>query len=219
MAAFSLKSAQCFFYAIVNAMNGKLKNIVLTGFRATGKSSVGRLLAQKMGYAFIDTDSLLCKRLGAPIAEIVARHGWAFFREAERRLLMEVPEMVQTVLATGGGAIEQQEEWHQLRDCGYIVWLDADVETIRQRMGGDPHSALQRPSLTGGSAGDEIEELLRKRTPLYSAGSDLRLDTAGKEPAVLVESIVNQLQVVSLAAEGNDVAQSNGYERREGKGK
>jgi shikimate kinase len=198
-------------------MNEKLKNIVLTGFRATGKSSVGRLLAQKMGYSFIDTDALLCERLGAPIAEIVARQGWAFFREAERQLLKEVPGMVQTVLATGGGAIEHQEEWRQLRDSGYIVWLDADVETIRQRLGGDPHSTLQRPSLTGRLAGEEIEELLLRRAPLYSAGSDLRLDTAGKEPAVLVESIVEQL--VFLATAGNCVAQGNECERREGKGK
>jgi len=194
--AFSLKSTRRFFYAIVNDMNNKIKNIVLTGFRATGKTSVGRMLAQKLHYTFIDADLLLCERLGAPIADIVARHGWAFFRQAERQLLMEVPEMEQTVLATGGGAIEHQEEWLQIRNCCYVVWLDADVATVRQRMSNDPNSAEQRPSLTGRSVHDEIEELLLRRTPLYAAGSDLRLDTRGKAPTALVESIVEQMQTV-----------------------
>lgn len=196
VAAFSLKSTRRFFYAIVSDMNNKIKNIVLTGFRATGKSLIGRLLAQKLRYTFIDADILLCERLGAPIADIVAQHGWPFFRQAERQLLMEVPVMVQTVLATGGGAIEHQEEWLRIRNCCYVVWLDADAATIRQRMCNDPNTAGQRPSLTGSSAHDEIEELLLRRAPLYSAGSDLRLDTVGKEPAALVESIVEQMQTV-----------------------
>jgi Shikimate kinase len=63
-----------------------MNNIVLTGFRATGKTSVGKALATKLGYAFSDTDRLLCERLHAPIADIVARHGWPFFRQAEAQL-------------------------------------------------------------------------------------------------------------------------------------
>ena len=195
MAAFSLKSTRRFFYAIVNDMNNKIKNVILTGFRATGKSSVGRMLAQKLRYTFVDADVLLSERLGAPIADIVARHGWFFFRQAERQLLMEVPDMEQTVLATGGGAIEHQEEWLRLRSCCYVVWLDADAATVRQRMRNDPNSAGQRPALTGSSAHDEIEELMLRRAPLYSAGSNLRLDTVDTEPAALVESIIEQMRI------------------------
>lgn len=202
VAAFSLKSTKRFFYAIVDDMKKKIKNIVLTGFRATGKSLIGQLLAQKLRYTFIDADLLLCERLGAPIANIVARHGWAFFRQAERQLLLEVPEMEQTVLATGGGAIEHQEEWQRIRNCCYVVWLDADAATVRQRMRNDPNSAVQRPSLTGSSAHAEIEELLLKRAPLYSAGSDLRLDTVGKEPPALVASIIEQVRTVELEMDG-----------------
>ncbi len=177
-------------------MNNKINNIVLTGFRATGKSLIGRMLAQKLRYTFIDADMVLCERLGAPIADIVVQHGWAFFRQAERQLLMEIPEMEQTVLATGGGAIEHREEWLRIRSCCYVVWLDADAATIRQRMSNDPNSAGQRPSLTGSSAHDEIEELLLRRAPLYAAGSHLRLDTVGKEPSALVESIIEQVRTV-----------------------
>lgn len=170
-------------------MNARMKNIVLTGFRATGKTSVGRTLAAQLKWAFLDTDALLCQRLGAPIADIVARHGWAFFREAEGRLLQELAARVQTVVATGGGAIEHRQEWQELRKSGLVVWLDADIATIRQRLGDDPNSLRQRPSLTGHGVVDEIEELLHKRKSLYSAGSDLRLETAGKTPELLAEEI------------------------------
>jgi len=175
-------------------MKEKKKNIVLTGFRATGKSLVGRMLAERLGYSFIDTDDLLCERLGAPIADIVARHGWAFFRQAERALLAEVPAMTRTVLATGGGAIEHQEQWQQLRKSSFVVWLAADVATIRQRMEADPNSPGQRPSLTGRPIHDEIVELLQRREPLYLAGSDLRLDTGLQEPASLVDCIVRAMR-------------------------
>lgn len=195
-------------------------NIVLTGFRATGKSSVGRMLAEKLRYTFIDTDILLCERLGAPIADIVASHGWDFFRQAERRLLMEVNGMIRTVLATGGGAIEHLMEWGQLRGCCYVVWLDADVATIRQRMNDDPKSAGQRPSLAGTSACDEIEVLLRRRIPLYVAGSDLHLTTDGKELAVLVESIIKEMRADSLKRDGSlCVVERNERDPHSGPGK
>lgn len=183
-------------------MNERTKNIILTGFRATGKSLLGRLLAERLGYCFIDGDVVLCEQLGAPIAEIVAEHGWAFFRQAEQQLLAEVPAMARTVLATGGGAIEHQQQWQQLRHGCYVIWLDADVATIRQRMGTDPTSASQRPSLTGRPIDDEIAELLDRRRPLYAAGSDLRLDTIGQAPVVLVDCICRALAQAGSAGRG-----------------
>ncbi len=192
------------------SMDEKKKNIVLTGFRATGKSLVGRMLAEQLGYLFIDTDELLCERLGAPIADIVARHGWAFFRQAERALLAEVPTMVRTVLATGGGAIEHREQWQQLRSCSYVVWLEADAATIRQRMGADPNSPGQRPSLTGRPIHDEIAELLQQREPLYLAGSDLRLDTGVQKPAGLVDAIIRAMPLdLGLSDEKNALRPGN----------
>lgn len=170
-------------------MKAQSQIVVLTGFRATGKTSVGRALAAQLEWAFLDSDVLLCLRLGAPIAEIVVSHGWAFFREAEGELLRELAGMKETVLATGGGAIEHRQEWQSLRRCGLVVWLDADPGTIRQRLLDDPNSSQQRPSLTGNAVQDEIEELLQKRRPLYSAGSDLRLETVGKTPELLAEEI------------------------------
>lgn len=178
-----------------------MNNIVLTGFRATGKTSVGKALATKLGYAFSDTDRLLCERLHAPIADIVARHGWPFFRQAEAQLLRELASMTHTVLATGGGAIQHHAEWSLLRTHSYVVWLDADLATISKRIAADAASAAQRPALVQGlAAHDEIETLLEQRRPLYAAGSDLRLDTANDDPETLAERIVEQLK--RMANEG-----------------
>lgn len=165
-------------------------NIVLTGFRATGKTTVGRLLARRLGYGFVDTDAKISQRLGASIAEIVTRHGWPFFREAERCLLAELPGLTRTVIATGGGAVSHGAEWQALRARCLIVWLDADQATIRGRLANDAVTSGQRPSLTGMKVGDEIAELMAERLPLYAAGSDLRLPTDARSVADLVEEII-----------------------------
>lgn len=186
-------------------MKKAIDNIILTGFRATGKTTVGRLIARRLGWAFLDTDALLCQRLGAPIAEVVARRGWSIFREAEGKLLQELCSMRQTVLATGGGAIEHREAWRELSRCGVVVWLDADLATIGQRLQGDPQSDRQRPSITGRAIIEEVEELLTRRRPLYAAGSDLRLMVTGKTPDQLVDAIVQAvLGNQSSGATGED---------------
>ena len=169
-------------------------NLILTGFRATGKTVVGRLVAARLHWVFLDTDDLVRERLGVSIAEIVARHGWPFFRSAESQLLREMVTMRQTVLATGGGAIEHAREWRELRRCALVVWLDADVDIIRQRLRGDPHSGRQRPALTGQTAVDEVETLLERRRPMYAAGSDMRLHTAGRTPGQLAAAVVQALR-------------------------
>ena len=169
-------------------------NLILTGFRATGKTSVGRIVAARLRWDFRDTDELARQRLGAPIAEIVARHGWPFFRAAEAQLLRELVAMRHTVLATGGGAIEHETEWRGLRQCALVVWLDADSDTIRRRLQADPDSGHQRPSLTGQAVADEIELLLERRRPMYAAGSDLRLDTAGSTPDQLADAIIQNIR-------------------------
>jgi shikimate kinase len=175
--------------------NQKSSNVILTGFRGTGKTTVGKILATRLQWVFVDMDEQLTQRLGASIAEVVARHGWAFFRQEEARLLLELQAMRCTVLATGGGAIEHQQEWQQLRNCGYVVWLDADISTIRRRLMTDPVSAQQRPSLTGQAVQDEIGTLLERRMPLYRAGSDLRLATDDKEPEELANQILRAVEL------------------------
>lgn len=161
--------------------------IVLTGFRATGKSTIGLLVAQQLGYRFLDTDQVLTRQLGASIAHVVASHGWPHFRRAEAQLLHDLSSASDVVIATGGGAIEHQAEWRRLRCDSLVVWLEADAATINQRIAADGASIAQRPALISGAAPeDEIAQLLSRRAPLYARGSDLRLDTVNASLQELV---------------------------------
>ncbi len=169
--------------------------IVLTGFRATGKTAVGRYLAQLCGWDFLDTDAELTARLGCPITELIKQQGWAGFREEERLLLRDLPERKKTVIATGGGAILHQEEWELLRCAALVVWLRTDLASTLLRLRHDRNTAGQRPLLN--NMGEDLEtetaSLLAEREPLYQAGSDLVLDTTGKAPEELAHCILQQL--------------------------
>ncbi|MGX9728726.1 MAG: shikimate kinase [Candidatus Electronema sp. VV] len=156
--------------------------LVLTGFRATGKTAVGRHLARLCGYDFADTDALLAERMDCSVAEAVERHGWPHFREQERMLLAELASRRNTVLATGGGVILHQHEWKLLRQQALVIWLRTNLATTLARLRQDEHTAGQRPRLLGQADDLEMETnaLLKKREPLYRAGSDVVIDTAGR---------------------------------------
>ncbi|MGR0480559.1 MAG: shikimate kinase [Candidatus Electronema sp. V4] len=154
--------------------------LVLTGFRATGKTAVGRHLARLCGYEFADTDALLTERMGCSVAETVERHGWPHFREQERLLLAELAELRNMVLATGGGAILHQQEWQLLRKQGFVIWLRTDLAATLVRLRQDERSADQRPRLLTNDLEAETAALLQEREPLYRAGSDMVIDTTDK---------------------------------------
>ena len=177
-------------------MEKTMQSILLTGFRATGKSLIGKLLAKRLEYHFIDTDHELCRRAGQTVEEIVADRGWQGFRTLERALLQEMAGQQKTVLAVGGGAIEHEDIWSLLRATYYIIWLQADKKTILSRMAADDKSSKQRPALTSQSIEDEIGEVLSRRLPLYASGSDIAFDTATGTPVQLVEQILTSLREV-----------------------
>ncbi|MBM9614303.1 shikimate kinase [Desulfobulbus rhabdoformis] len=168
-------------------MKNNQSNILLTGFRATGKSTVGRLLAQRLGLDYMDMDIELSKRLGGSVSEVVGAHGWAFFRKAEAHLLDELSHFKGYVIATGGGAIEHQEQWQRLRKNSYVFWLDADATIIDKRVQADPLSSEQRPCLSAGdgSSKESTRKILERRRPLYRLGADVRLDAGKNSPEQL----------------------------------
>ena len=165
------------------------ERIILTGFRATGKSVVGRRLAGRIDRRFIDTDNELCGQMKCSIAEFVRQRGWPAFRELERELLVDLAQIRNVVIATGGGAILHENEWTALRRNSLTVWLRADAVAIRRRLEQDKASAGQRPSLTGGDSIREIDELLLAREPLYKQGSDVVVDTVNRTPEALALQI------------------------------
>lgn len=185
-------------------MKNRHNNIVLTGFRATGKSTVGKIVAEQLGYTFLDTDIELTRQLGASIADIVTLHGWPFFRQFEAELLHRLCSQSHKIIATGGGAIEHRRQWQMLRQVSFVVWLDADLATIQSRITSDPLSSSQRPALFvgDGQVVDETTLVLQRRTPLYEAGSDMRLDTVGRDPVLLAAQLLNSFRALRENAGG-----------------
>lgn len=178
-----------------------IERIVLTGFRATGKSSVGRELSRRLGFGFIDTDILLGRRMGCSVAEFVASYDWEAFREREREVLAGLADSKKVVIAAGGGAVMHHDEWEQLRQHGVVIWLQADVRTVRQRLSLDSYSETQRPSLTGSDPRQEIDILLAEREPIYRSRSDFAVNTIDRMPEELAEEIMHHLDVIILNSE------------------
>lgn len=168
-------------------------NIVLIGHRGTGKSAVGRRLADRMGLAFYDADELVEKRGGQSIREMVAAKGWEFFRKREQAVIRELSGIDAAVIATGGGAVLYPDNVTLLKRHGRLIWLVADADTIIGRMQADVSSEKQRPSLTGGDPADETGAVMAARTPLYRAAADLSVDTSGKSVEQIVDEICSEL--------------------------
>ena len=162
-------------------------NIVLVGYRGTGKSTVGRLLASRLGRELVSTDAEIIKRAQHSIPEIVAQKGWEHFRDLESDICREFAGRDQLVIDTGGGAILRVQNVEVLKKNGTVFWLTASVETIAKRIG----SNNQRPSLTGTkSFVDEIQDVLRERTPKYQAAADHSIATDSRSVNQLVETIL-----------------------------
>ncbi|MFZ5775969.1 MAG: shikimate kinase [Thermodesulfobacteriota bacterium] len=174
-----------------------LHKIILTGYRATGKSAVGSLLAVRRGLSFLEMDTCLEERAGRPIRQLVAEEGWESFRELERNLLAELVDQTNLVISTGGGAILHQEAWRRLMGTGLVVWLIADIDTICRRLTEDQKSEGQRPSLTGADICTEAAMVLAEREPLYAKGSHLSLGTDEDS----VEAIVDRIEAALADAE------------------
>ena len=171
--------------------NRGFDRIVLTGFRASGKSRIGRLLARELDWRFVDTDELFCQRYATTIARAVAEHGWDGFRDREERLLTELAGEKEAVIATGGGAVQHRQSWERLRRGSLVVWLRAAPGVLIRRLNADSRSPDQRPSLSGRSVADEVRALLAERTPLYRQGADLAVDTDTRTPEAVARSILD----------------------------
>jgi shikimate kinase len=163
--------------------------IFLVGYRGTGKTTVARLLAERLGWDWLDADAVLEARFGRSISDIFAADGEAAFRLMEASILEDLCRLEKHVIATGGGVVLSATNRERMRKTGRVVWLVADVVTICARMEADRASGKARPALTvGGRA--EVEELLRVREPLYRACADVIVETTQRKPAEVVEEII-----------------------------
>lgn len=177
--------------------------IFLIGYRGTGKSTVARLLAERLGWNWLDADVVLETRYGRSIRQIFADEGEAGFREKEAALLDELCRQRQTVVATGGGVILCEVNRQKLREAGPVIWLTADAETIWQRLQACTTTAERRPNLTVGGLA-EIQELLRVREPWYRACADSIVETQDRTPEQIVAAILQSETLEVLTKRGQD---------------
>jgi shikimate kinase len=167
--------------------------IFLIGYRGTGKTTVARLLADRLRSDWIDADDEIERRAGKTIAAIFADDGEAAFRQLEADVVLELSGRRKCVVALGGGAIIREASRQAVAAAGPVVWLTATAATIESRLAGDRSTASRRPNLTAAGGRAEIEALLAERTPVYKACAKLVIDTEGQTPAEVVDEIIAQL--------------------------
>lgn len=172
-------------------------NIYLIGFRGTGKTTAGRLVAQNLGWEFIDADDYLEKKAGKTIRQIFQEGGEGLFRDLEEEVIQELSGMENKVVAAGGGAVLREKNVENMKKNGPVILLEADAHTIYERLQKDPKSHTQRPNLTKLNSFEEIVHLLEYRKPYYEKAADFRINTATIRPEEVVMRILSKYQVWS----------------------
>ena len=162
-------------------------NIVLIGYRGTGKSVVGSLLSQRLSMNYIGMDAEIVKRSGTPIPEIVEKYGWSKFRDMESDIARDLSGQEHLIIDTGCGVIERPENIDMLRKNSRIFWLKASVDTIVSRIQTD----TQRPALMEGKTfTEEVAEVLERRFPKYKSAAHHEIDTDHLTPEQVAETII-----------------------------
>ncbi|WP_059171117.1 shikimate kinase [Bacillus sp. FJAT-27445] len=165
-----------------------MKTIFLIGFMGSGKSTVGRLLGELLGMEFLDTDVEIEKQEGKSINEIFGDNGEKWFRDLETAALETMPER-DTVVSTGGGAIQRGCNRKLMKEKGTVIFLDTPAEEILVRLKGDK----SRPLLQGNKE-QEVRDRLAGRMPFYLETADICISTSGKTPAEIAEELISSLK-------------------------
>jgi shikimate kinase len=173
----------CFVW--VNETGGVVRNIVLTGFMGTGKTAVGKVLSQKLGFVLVDADAEIEKEQKTTITDIFNRLGEAAFRDMESAMIKRLSVLKRAVLSTGGGAVLRAENMDALRGNWIVVCLAATPETILRRIG----KSKNRPLLQVADPLQKIRELYDFRRPYYEK-ADIIINTDGMGPLQVAEEII-----------------------------
>jgi shikimate kinase len=168
-------------------------NLVLIGYRGTGKSAVAAILSQKLGMTAVSLDEEIIREAGMSIPEIVEQHGWPWFRDLESEIVERFARRDEAILDTGGGVVLRPQNTQNLRRGGVLFWLEASVDVIVERI----QEGTERPSLTEGrSFLEEVEEVLSERLPLYRAAADRAIDTDLLTVAGVADEIIREFQTL-----------------------
>lgn len=163
-------------------------NIVLIGYRGTGKSAVGRIAAQRLGLSYRCMDDAIVEKAGMSIPQIVATRGWPGFRDLETEHARALAAQDRLLIDTGGGVIERPENMTALKMNALVIWLKASVDVIAARIGPD----TQRPALTEGkSFTEEIADVLSQRLPRYRAAAQFEIETDHLSASRVADRVVD----------------------------
>jgi shikimate kinase len=167
-----------------------LQRILLVGYRGTGKTAVGRILSDRLDWAFADSDDAVEATAGMSITNVFAAEGEPGFRDREAAALRGLCAHERVVVATGGGAVLRPENRELLRASGFVAWLVARPETIFYRLRSDPTTSWRRPNLTPAGGIEEVRTLLAAREPLYREVAHFVVDADAPSPEAVADAIL-----------------------------
>ena len=170
-------------------------NLLLIGYRGTGKSAVARLVAERLGWQWLDADVELERRAGKSIAAIFANDGEPAFRDLESKILAELVRLDRHVLALGGGVVLRPENRALIKQAANVTWLTASPETIQARVAEDPTTGARRPNLTTWGGIEEIRQLLAQREPMYLECAGAVVDTDGRSLDDVAQAVLSVVKV------------------------
>jgi len=171
-------------------MRDRERNIILTGFKATGKTAVGTRLAERLGYAFVDLDALVEAEAGMSIPQLLTERGEAGFRELESRMVEQVAQQRRCVIATGGDTVVRPVNLSALKQSGVVVTLTADLETLLSRLS----AGADRSILHGDDLRAQVEQLLAERRDAYRQ-ADVTVDTTARTVDETVDGVLHAVKV------------------------
>ena len=167
--------------------------IFLIGYRCTGKTTVGEILASMLDYDFLDIDEKVESDNGCSISSIVKTHGWNKFRKLEKQTLFETLDNEDIIVSTGGGIVLDLENRIFLKNNGVSIWLFANKDVIINRLTNDNNTLLSRPGLTDKKLEQETEMMIKQREPFYSEITQIKFDTSIKTPEKLAQMIKRRI--------------------------
>lgn len=168
------------------------QSIALIGLSGTGKSTVGQVLAEHLGWTLLDTDATIVEQTGRSAAQIFAEEGETFFRDFETDVLTNALAHTPCILATGGGIVLREANRALLRQHSYVVWLDAPIETLTARL--QAHDE-ERPLLQGNDPSARLTQLQSERAALYQEIATIRIDTEGKTTTEICNTIIQAANI------------------------
>ena len=168
----------------------RFMNVVLIGYRGSGKTTIAQIVADQLGWEWRDADDLVESRAGKSIREIFEDDGESTFRDYESQVVQDLCDRERTVVALGGGAILREQNRRAVQQSELVIWLKVSPTTVEARIKADPTTAQRRPNLTSAGGLEEIRALLAERTHLYQEVAHESIDTDGSTPEQIAEQVV-----------------------------